>query len=196
LGDNGRVRVLALVVVAGCGFTPGALPAAMGDDSTDDASVIDGESGDTQQVTTDAAVDGMVDAPGVPLPTWVVIDTITVPVIGTMVMSVVTLTNGVSYKLRAEGTFVIQSPLGTPADAEWWDYNNTMQDGVVGVDVGLAVNDFTVDTVRTPKWGAYQASHVYEVDWVGNGQKLVAMLHDGNFANNTGSLTLKVLALQ
>jgi hypothetical protein len=125
-----------------------------------------------------------------------VIDSITVPVNGNQVLSAVTLANGVAYRLRAEGEFVIQSPAGTPGDAEWWDYNNVIQDGVAGVDVGLAVNDTVVDTNRTPKWGAYQSSHIYEVDWTGNGQKLVAMLHDGNFANNTGSLTLKVLALQ
>jgi hypothetical protein len=183
-----RALVVALAAASGCGFTPGSLAGQTGDDGmqTDDAAVADAGLG-----VVDAAIDAVP-----PQPTWVVIESITVPVNGNQVLSAVTLANGVAYRLRAEGEFVIQSPAGTPGDAEWWDYNNVIQDGVAGVDVGLAVNDTVVDTNRTPKWGAYQSSHIYEVDWTGNGQKLVAMLHDGNFANNTGSLTLKVLALQ
>lgn len=182
---------LTACALGACGFTPGTLPGPMAIEDAQASEV------DAQQVAADAAVDAEVDAiTPPPPPTWVVIDTLTVPVDGNGVMSAVTLGNGVGYRLRAEGTFVIQSPQGTPADAEWWDYNNTPVDGVAGVDVGLAVNDSTVNDTRTPKWGAYSSSHVYEVAWVGNGQKLTAALHDGNFTNNTGSLTLKVLALQ
>jgi hypothetical protein len=127
--------------------------------------------------------------------TWVAVETLTIPVNGTSVTSQTVLLAGIGYRLRASGTFVIQSPQGTQGDAEWWDFSNLM-DGVTGVDVGLAVNDSIVDTNRTPKWGAYAANHIYEVPWTGNGQPIVAMLHDGNFTNNTGSLMLSILAAQ
>lgn len=185
-----RLVVALLGVVPACGFE--IRPSAGGDDVAGDAM----NGGDA---SGDAAIDGsatVADAAGdASPPTWVAVETLTVPVNGSMVTSQMTLAAGGAYRLRASGTFVIQSSPGTQADAEWWDFSNLM-DGVTGVDVGLAVNDTVVDTSRTPKWGAYVATHVYEVPWTGNGQPIVAMLHDGNFANNTGSLTLTILAAQ
>lgn len=168
------------------------VPAGGGPGPGEDAGDVDGGGGggsdDAQSVVTDAA-------PDAPPLAWVAVESITVPVNGTQVMSAMTMQSGVAYRLRASGTFVIQSESGTQGDAEWWNFAS-LQDGVSGVDVGLAVNDTAVNTTRTPKWGAYQSSHVYEVDWTGNGARLVAMLHDGNYGNNTGSLTLTILAWQ
>ncbi len=130
-------------------------------------------------------------------PAWVVVDELTVPVNRATVMSAFVLEAGVRYRLRASGTFVIQSPEGTPGDAEYWDFAGGQPvDGVAGVDVGLAVNDPLVDTNRTPRWGAYDASHVYEVEWTGAGAPIAAQLHDGNYANNTGALKLEILELR
>jgi hypothetical protein len=165
--------------------------------SIDDAAARD-DAGVTTDATTDdgAAIDAASDASD-SQKSWVPIETISVPVDGTTRTSTTVLQAGVTDHLRAQGTFVIQSPQGTLADAEYWDFS--MQpplDGVAGVDVGLAVNDPVADTTRTPKWGTYASSHVYEVAWVGNGAAIVAMLHDGNFTNNTGALTLQILAYQ
>jgi hypothetical protein len=127
-----------------------------------------------------------------------VIETLTVPVNGQSVLSTTALGSGVTYHLRASGTFVIQSTPGTTADAEFWDFANASgpQEGVTGVDVGLAVDDVNVDTIKTPKWGAYSSSHTYEIAWVGDGTTIAVLLHDGNYTNNTGSLSVAILAYQ
>lgn len=180
-----RLGLIAALASA-CTFTPGVL-APERDGGADDVP------GDGRRVTSD----GRTDARDAHTPSWVVVETLTVPANGVQVTSTLALDAGVTYRLRASGTWVIQNNIGngTRADAEWWNFED-LQDGVIGVDVGLAINDTSNDAIRTPKWGPYNPSHVYEVDWVGDGQPIVAMMHDGNYANNTGSLTLDILAWQ
>ena len=183
------MRVVLLTLLVGCGFEHGALS---------NVTVDSGDDVDAAGDATQATVDAPPDSPTQTNKSWVVIETLTVPVNGTSVTSQTALTNGVTYHLRASGTFVIQSPQGTLADAEFWDFGNTAgpQEGVAGVDCGMAVDDTSVDTNKTPKWGAYDASHTYEITWVGDGTTILAMLHDGNFTNNTGSLSLAILSYQ
>jgi hypothetical protein len=126
---------------------------------------------------------------------WTVVDTLVVSVRGEPITSTFVLQQGGRYRLRASGTaYVAAQTLG---DAEYYNFNNGAPiDGAVGVDVGLAVNDSTIDATRTPRWGAYTDTHVYEVDWTGDGVAIVAQFHDGNTSNNDGTLTLEILALQ
>lgn len=181
-----RAAIVVVCTVSACSFRVDAPASASDAGGTGDV----GDVGDAGDAITNDAEPPDASSP----PTWVVIDTLVVPVNGLTVLSTVSLQSGVGYRLRASGTFVIQSPLGTQGDAEWWDFTNLM-DGVVGVDVGIAVNDTLVDATRTPDWGPYAPTHVYEIAWTGDGQQIVAQLHDGNFSNNTGSLTLEILAL-
>jgi hypothetical protein len=126
---------------------------------------------------------------------WTVVEELTVPVRGEMVTSTVVLQAGVGYRLRASGTCYVA--LQTLGDAEYYDFPDPPVDGTVGgVDVGLAVNDSIIDGTRTPRWGAYSDTHVYEVEWMGNGAPIVAQFHDGNTSNNGGMLTLAILALR
>ena len=132
-------------------------------------------------------MDGGIDAGG----EFIVVEEISVPVSSGTVASANELLAGVTYRLRASGTY--NAAQDTFGDAEYIGFTGTPADTVSGVDVGLAVNDITVDGTRTPKWGAYRDSHVYEVDFVGNGTPIVAQLHDATYGNNTGSLTLTIL---
>jgi hypothetical protein len=127
---------------------------------------------------------------------WVVIDTLSVPAGGMTRTSTKVLQAGVTYRLRASGTFYYDTQ--ALADAEYFDVQaGGMPKNVVsGVDVGLAVNDSTVDSTRMPKWGAYSAGHVYEAEWTGEGATITIQIHDGNYMNNFGELALEILELQ
>lgn len=125
---------------------------------------------------------------------WTVVEELTVSARGEPVTSTTVLRDGIGYRLRASGTcYVVLQTLG---DAEYYDFPNSLIDGVSGVDIGLAVNDSTINATRTPRWGAYNDTHVYEVAWTGNGAPIVAQFHDGNTVNNAGTLTLAILALK
>ncbi len=126
---------------------------------------------------------------------WTVVETLMVPVRGEPVTSMLVLQQGVRYRLRASGMAYVA--LQTFGDAEYYDFNNGPPiDGAVGLDIGLAVNDSVIDGTRTPRWGAYSDTHVYEVEWTGDGAPIVAQFHDGNTANHIGELALAILELR
>jgi hypothetical protein len=126
---------------------------------------------------------------------WSVVETLTVPTTGATVPSTLTLQAGIGYRLRASGMFYVGSQrLG---DAEYYDFNRGPPiDGAANIDVGLAVNDPIVDANRTPRWGLFRGTHIYEVPWTGDGLPLVAQFHDGYYLDNAGTLTLEILELR
>jgi hypothetical protein len=125
---------------------------------------------------------------------FIVLEELMVPATGGAVTSTNMLRTGIRYRLRARGTIYVD--LQIMADAEFWRVPEQPEDVISTVDVGLAVNDPTIDNIRTPRWGAYRNTHIYEVEWVGNGGPIVAQFHDGNFTTNSGMLTLEILARQ
>ena len=140
---------------------------------------------------SDGSPAGM-DAPDAPSSEWIVVEEFSVPVSSATVTSVNVLQAGVTYRLRASGTYT--AALDTLGDAEYFGFNaGAPTDALPNVDVGLAINDMTVDPTRTPKWGPYTDTHIYELDFVGTGTTITAQLHDATYANNTGSLTLTIL---
>src|SRR5678815_3181002 len=100
------------------------------------------------------------DAPGDD-GTWSVSETLTVLASGSVVTSKLVTQEGVDYRLRASGTYFYA--LQRQADAEYEFEPSPPVDVEVNVDVGLAVNDQIVDAERTPRWGPYNATHIYEV---------------------------------
>jgi hypothetical protein len=123
---------------------------------------------------------------------WDVAETLTVPVDKMTATSKTVLEAGVGYRLRATGTFSIGFQL--ISDAEYFGFNRgAPMDTAANIDVGLAVNDSTIDLDRTPRWGDYNLEHVYEVPWMGDGGPIVAQFHDGNYMDNFGTLTLEIL---
>jgi hypothetical protein len=145
-----------------------------------------GRLGFGSQAPSDAAQDGMPDAQQR-------LETLTIPATGAQVTSTTTLALGVTYQLRAIGTFII-SP---SADAEYMftepdqdDPDNLCDDGFT--DMGLSIDDPTVDGEKSPSWGPYRSDHIYQVDFVGKGKPIEARIHDTFYANNTGLITLEI----
>ncbi len=198
--------LLGLLLLVGCSFDPST---RLSDDTGSDGG--SGPRADADPAPPDADPAAPDAGPGVPdgaagepdaappTPTYQIIETLTVAVNGSSTVSTTVLNSGETYRLRVSGTFIISTGNQWEADAEYFDFGNlpsSLQDTVTGVDNGVAVDDTTVNSTRTPQWGAYQADHVYEIDFVGKGATISTNLHDGNYSNNTGSLTLDILRLQ
>ena len=133
--------------------------------------------------------------------TYAVVETIPVSSDGTIAESSTVLTNGVTYRLRASGEFVLSPTRSWAGDAEyWWDTTNPApldaydQGGYT--DVGLGVDDLTPDTDKLPDWGPYQSSHVYMIDFMGAGSTIELRIWDEVYGNNVGALQLEILAPQ
>jgi hypothetical protein len=147
---------------------------------------------------------GPVDAPPTPDTSddgeFVVIETLAVPSVPTgsgmpspVITSTKVLQAGVTYRLRASGTFF--TALQTFADAEYFDIEpgRTPMDAPSGIDVGLAVDEPSLTSTRAFRWGAFSAGHVYEAAFIGKGGTITAQVHDNNYSVNSGTLTLEIL---
>lgn len=170
------VAVLAIACATACSFEPGTFG------TTDDAAT----------PAIDAAADVSIDA----VPTWQVVETLMVDSANSNALTSTTvLAASVTYRLRASGTVtnVIDDKQG---DADWWDFNDPKDDGCCE-DIGLGINDLVVDDLDTqPDWGAYNATHIYEVEWVGAGATISALYQDTFYGNNVGTITLEILELR
>jgi hypothetical protein len=131
---------------------------------------------------------------------FMVIETLAVPSVSTgagmpspVITSKKVLQSGVTYRLRASGTFY--TAIQTLADAEYFDVDpgRTPMDMPSGVDVGLAVDEASPTSTRAFKWGAYSVGHVYEAAFIGKGATITAQVHDNNYMVNSGTLTLEIL---
>jgi hypothetical protein len=122
------------------------------------------------------------------------VETITVPVDGTSVMSTTVLAAGVAYRLEASGGFFTGGSGDGSGDAEYSNFDapsNLATNQMV--DFGLAIDDPTPALTKTPvTWGAYTPTHVYDVTWTGSGAAIAINLHDDFPSNNTGTLTLAI----
>jgi len=171
--------VSALVLAAGCGFTIAGDPA--------------GSSSDPADAGTDAHADARPDAAA---PAWTVIETLVInSANASPTPSQRTLQAGVVYRLRVSGviTNVIDAYQG---DADFFDFANPKDNGCCE-DIGLGIDDLVVNDLDTrPNWGPYDPTHVYEVDWTGQGTTITALFQDTYYGNNIGNLTLEILALQ
>ena len=126
----------------------------------------------------------------------VLLETLTIPVTSDdPVQSTVILLAGQSYQLIASGEATVRDDdLGRyEGDADYWYGGGLVGDGWLGVDFGIAVNDFDGSGSRAPDWGEFADSHVYQATIQGDGAVLTAQYFDNNYGNgNSGSLTLEI----
>ena len=145
---------------------------------------------DPTAAAADAAPDAAPDAP----PVWTVIEMFAVNTASsTGRTSATVLANGVTYRLRVSGTATVID--GITGDGEYYDFANP-KDLACCEDVGIGIDDPTVDTNTTPNWGPYNPQHVYTIDFVGKGATIRAVYQDTVYGNNSGSLMLEILELR
>lgn len=194
--------VIALGFIVGCSVDTSGLAADAASDAGAEAPIdaaidAEGEGIDARvDPAPDAASDARFDANVAVEPTWTVIEIIIVDTANPEpTFSRTVLEAGVVYRLRASGTItnVIDSFQG---DADWYDFSDPKDHGCCE-DIGLGIDDLVVDDFDTqPDWGPYDPTHVYEVEWTGDGTTISALFQDTYYGNNIGSLTLEILALR
>jgi len=175
----------------GCSFSPGKFGGGGSSDVID--APLDDSSADAR--LTDASPDG---APIGSDAMWVDIETMQVPCLSATVTSTHVLAAGVTYRLRTSGTCVIGSN-GLLGDAEYWNFNNGTPTDIAAngtIDIGIAINDPTMDLPKQPHWGNYTSGHVYQIDWIGAGSTIDALYHEQGPSNNSGNITLVIQSLQ
>lgn len=126
------------------------------------------------------------------------LETIIVPTNRSSVVSKTRLIKGITYKLRASGSFSIGGP--GYGDAEY-AYNPSFTvvikncyDSQNGTDLGLGINDDTIDNKKFPYWGKFNPAHIYIKDFVGQGKPITLNYHDCNYGDNSGSLKIEIFA--
>jgi hypothetical protein len=60
-------------------------------------------------------------------------------------------------------------------------------------DPGIGINSSGNTTSKFPSWGPYNPSHVYSIDFVGQGAPITLRVHDCFAGDNVGSLTVEIL---
>jgi len=139
-------------------------------------------------------------------PSYILQETISVPVDGSSVTSSTLLDKGITYRIRASGTFRAGGPapgFDGLADAEYANFispPSSLQNNCGGspsdVDLGIGINDTVDDNNKFPSWGAYDPSHVYTIDFVGQGMSISLKYHDCNYWDNVGSLVVEIFRLK
>lgn len=130
------------------------------------------------------------------IPGHTLVETVIVPVTGASVLSTTVLATGVTYKLRASGTFAIGG-ICSPADSEYACFDNPpVIDKCIneGTDIGIGVNDTVLDAEKSPFWGEFAADHIYTINFVGLEAPINLDYHDCAFSDNSGSLTVEIFA--
>ena len=125
------------------------------------------------------------------------LETVTVPVDGSPVVSATVLEAGIRYRLRASGTFFIGGPGFADAEYAFNSSLSTIINNCFGLpsetDLGIAINDTVIDNSKLPFWGTFDFAHVYTIDMVGQGARINLNYHDCFYPDNSGSLTVEIL---
>jgi len=155
----------------------------------------------TEIVLVSTATFTPTDTP-VPTPAYILQETLSIPADGSSVTSSTILENGVFYKLIASGTLVVDSRPNVPVglgDAEYSHFNIPFElqsncfNSPDGVDLGIGINDDIVDNSKSPFWGEYNSSNVYEISYLGQGLPIRFNYHDCGYSDDSGYLTVEIL---
>ena len=196
----GVLVLITLVLVGGSAMTPGA--EAQANTSHVAAAGVQAEPPSQGIPPTYMEVVGQLDMRNFgpnPETGYVLQETIIVPVDGSSVSSTMILKSGVLYRIKASGTFYVGGWGDQMGDAEYADLSNppsSINDNCGGtpdgVDLGIGINDSINDNEKFPSWGNFEPSHVYTIDFAGQGSSISLNYHDCAYNDNFGSLAVEV----
>ena len=125
------------------------------------------------------------------------VESITVPVDGTAVVSSTVLQAGVVYAVIASGQFANGADLCDAeysANASLTLIQDNCQNSPAGVDIGLAIDDLILDNSKSPRWGPFSLDHIYAATVVGSGAPITVNFHDCGYSDNSGTLQVELVA--
>jgi hypothetical protein len=135
---------------------------------------------------------------------WHPLETLPVPVIGTIVTSTFTTELNKVYIVSASGEGRVgfgAGGVGRPGDADYMDYNpegvGNTDIGDRGVDYGVGIDETDPDvSPRQHKWGPWRKDHTYYTLLIGDGKPVQFRYYDSNYLDNspTDALTVKIYA--
>ena len=114
---------------------------------------------------------------------------------GTAVTSATTLVNGSRYQLVVGGTFDAGAKITADAEYSSGPVSYVWQDLVEQYEThGEGLLELRIDG-NFVEWGAYNPSHVYSLDIIGQGAPIVLDVYDTYSSNNVGTLTADLYAV-
>jgi hypothetical protein len=125
---------------------------------------------------------------------WVLLETISIPALGTKMTSSTSLNNGETYKFVASGTCnwrVPPSSGGYLGDAEYWLRHDAYGEGWTHMGIwSLAMwNGVPVEI----EWGLYNDAHIYEIMYTPSANGPVTFFfNDDVYSDNSGFLTVNI----
>ncbi len=139
-----------------------------------------------------ASVALMLSQMAVAAPTYVLVDTLTVPGTGGSVTSSVTLGAGKDYMFEALGTFSAGASITADAEYSSGPTSYVWQDLVEGyASYGEGLLELRVNG-SSVEWGPYNVSHTYTLAQTGAGSTVSFDIYDIYYPNNSGSLTVNI----
>lgn len=126
-------------------------------------------------------------------PTWVLVDTLTIPSVNAPITSSVALTAGTNYLFEAIGTYNAGASITADAEYSSGPTSFAWLDSVEGyTSYGEGLLELRVDGGYV-EWGLYNANHTYTLAQIGAGSTVWFDIYDLNGGNNNvGSLTVNI----
>jgi hypothetical protein len=117
---------------------------------------------------------------------------LSVPYTGVAVLTPV-LAQGQVYTVQVSGSAPTNATHSVDAEYDFLNAApNTTVDVAGTVDVGLSIDDATVDTSKSPKWGAYNPAHVYSQQIIGQGRPASLLMQDSVYSDNAGAVSVTI----
>jgi hypothetical protein len=117
---------------------------------------------------------------------------LSVPYTGVAVLTPVLAKDQV-YTVQVSGSAPTNATHSVDAEYDFLNATpNTTVDEAGTVDAGLAIDDATVDTSKSPKWGPYNPAHIYAQQIFGQGRPASLLMQDSVYTDNSGAVSVSI----
>lgn len=122
-------------------------------------------------------------------------ETMSVPTDGNLVTSTTVLDTGVIYQITASGT-IFAGGTCSDTDADYYlcaQPQDTVQCDDGPWDPGLGINSQGNTRTKATHWGPYSQTHIYTIDFTGQGTPITLRYHDCYPGDNVGTFAVEII---